>query len=258
VNDPAGSGYFFIQNKWNGCVIDIQGASPQQGTVLITFPMKLNGASNQLWKAPFPSPVSLPSSISYTNLGTGNGTTMSGSNECAYNMSLTIQQDGTCQFSGTYTNRGDTALSTAPGQDFGVCAVVHDMLNNPYVFVYGGYAVSAPQQGCTVTWGYKGVSQDIASNWASIALRSQATAGVQNNPPDKPTYFDIWNQMCGAVLASQGGNLGPFPWNSPPPPNVPFWGMCPDVPTGGVVASGPGPSGSKAAGWEPDGSSDSH
>src|ERR1035438_54619 len=40
VQDPAGSGYFFIMSKLNGNVIDVRGASTTAGTLLNAYPMK--------------------------------------------------------------------------------------------------------------------------------------------------------------------------------------------------------------------------
>jgi hypothetical protein len=50
VQDPAGSDYFFLQSRLNGNVIDILGASNQNGTLLDAWPQKQNGTDNQLWK----------------------------------------------------------------------------------------------------------------------------------------------------------------------------------------------------------------
>jgi hypothetical protein len=49
IPDPAGSGYYFIQSKLNGNVIDIQGASIQAGAALDAWPQKPSGNDNQLW-----------------------------------------------------------------------------------------------------------------------------------------------------------------------------------------------------------------
>ena len=51
VQDPAGSGYCFIQSKQNGWVIDILEADKRPGVGLDAYPMKLTGADNQLWQA---------------------------------------------------------------------------------------------------------------------------------------------------------------------------------------------------------------
>ena len=53
VPDPSDSGYYFIQNPLTGHVIDVQGASTTDGTLLDAYPMKAPGAldsSNQLWQ----------------------------------------------------------------------------------------------------------------------------------------------------------------------------------------------------------------
>jgi hypothetical protein len=262
VNDPAGSGYFFIQNQWNGCVIDIQGASTQRGTALVTFPMKLSGTANQLWKAPFPSPVWLPSSITFSNKGTGSGTALGGGNECAFNMNLTIQQDGSCQFSGTYTNRGDTFDSRAPGQDFGACLVVHDVVNNSYIFAYGCWIPSAPQQGSTAEWNFSGKSNIIAENWASIALRNQVSFGAKNNSTNRPFFQDVWNQLSAAIVSCGGEDISGYTLDNAPP-NVCFASSCQGLPeaAGGNVPSGHGGGGGPGGlplGWKPSGDGSSH
>jgi Ricin-type beta-trefoil lectin domain-like len=69
VRDPAGSGYYFIQNLAYGNVIDIMGASRQSGAGLDSFVLKLSDYDNQLWKpegGPFPPAVEMvtpPSNI---------------------------------------------------------------------------------------------------------------------------------------------------------------------------------------------------
>jgi hypothetical protein len=50
VADPAGSGYYFIKNKLCGNVIDIQGASTNDGALLDAYPQKSSANANQLWQ----------------------------------------------------------------------------------------------------------------------------------------------------------------------------------------------------------------
>jgi hypothetical protein len=60
IADPAGSGYFFIQNKLTGHVIDVSHNSTSAGALLDAFPLKLFGNANQLWaplQGTFPPPV---------------------------------------------------------------------------------------------------------------------------------------------------------------------------------------------------------
>jgi hypothetical protein len=60
MQDPGGSGDFFIVSKLNGYVIDIQGASTTAGAPLDAYPMKSAGTQNQLWSVvsgTFPSTV---------------------------------------------------------------------------------------------------------------------------------------------------------------------------------------------------------
>jgi len=61
LEDPSGSGYFFIMSKMNGNVIDISGGSTKSGALLDSYPPKTSGTDNQLWQVvggSFPSPVS--------------------------------------------------------------------------------------------------------------------------------------------------------------------------------------------------------
>jgi hypothetical protein len=50
VPDPAGSGYFFIKNKANGFVIDIEGDSMANGALLVVNPQNETGTDSQLWQ----------------------------------------------------------------------------------------------------------------------------------------------------------------------------------------------------------------
>jgi hypothetical protein len=230
VQDPAGSGYCFIQSQLdNDFVIDVQGASPQEKTALVGFPLKSTANDNQLWRATFPSTVALPSTLTF-EAGTGPDTTFSGSGECMYAISLTIQQDGTWCFSGTYTNRGDTDLSTAPSQYYATGFIVHDLAANGYGFIYSGYVYSAPTDGCNATWNNTGKSQLIADNWASIACRAQASNTVYNS-----TAGDINGAMQSAI-----SNVSP----QTPTPTIIFsgsnWFPAPPSGTGNVQSGNPG------------------
>jgi len=104
-----GSGWGFLESKLNGNVIDIQQASTQPGALLDAYPRKSSGNENQLWMpvgATFPE---LPTSLTWSNLGTGSGTTSSEATECSYTLNLTIQQDGTYHFWVVYKPRGYAA-----------------------------------------------------------------------------------------------------------------------------------------------------
>jgi hypothetical protein len=50
VPDPAGSGYFFIKNKANGFVIDIEGESTATGALLVVNQQNETGTDSQLWQ----------------------------------------------------------------------------------------------------------------------------------------------------------------------------------------------------------------
>jgi len=202
VQDPAGSGYCFIQSKLSGNVIDIVGQSKNPGVGLDAFPIKTTGNDNQLWEAvggAFPSPASLPPSLSWANLGTGPepATTSSGSTTCNYNVSLTIQQDGTSHFWGNYTNRAasEPIVPHSPNQSFGVSIVVHDLSGKGYSFSVGGNVPSAPQAGCTYQWDTTRKVQAIADNWNSIATRVQATYAYHNDT----SFADFLSEILKAV-----------------------------------------------------------
>lgn len=181
--DPAGSGYYFIRSKLSGNVIDIQGASTKSGVLLDVFPQKSSGNDNQLWMAVGGTFPELPSSMSWANLGTGPepNTTSSGSTKCNYTLNLTIQQDGTCRFWGSYTNRGDVPFITAPNQTFGVSIIVFDAHGKGYSFSRGGNVTSAPQNGSTNTWDITQKVQAIADNWDAIATRQYVDYGFHND-----------------------------------------------------------------------------
>jgi Ricin-type beta-trefoil lectin domain-like len=195
---PDGSsGWGFLESKLNGNVIDIQQASTQPGALLDAYPRKSSGNDNQLWMpvgAMFPE---LPTSLTWSNLGTGSGTTSSGATECSYTLNLTIQQDGTCRFWGKYTNRGDVPLITAASQTFGVAIVVFDLEGNGYSFAVGGQVPSAPQPGSTYSWDQTQTSAEIANNWNSIATRNYADYEYHN----QASLGDILSEIEAAINA---------------------------------------------------------
>jgi hypothetical protein len=263
IQDPAGSGYCFIQSQLNGYVLDVKGDSPQEGTPLTMQPIRSSGNDNQLWKASFPSVVGLTTTLTWINLGTAPGTAGSDATECAFWLNLQISQDGKCRFWGSYTNRGDTFLSTAPPQDFGVALVVHDLQGIGYAFCYGGFAWSAPQQGSTIQWDYTGHSKVITDNWASIVLRNQASfsysnqatqgAGFDGQGAPPGTTDTIFGLLQAAVSGAGGGSIGT---EFEPTKDTIFvgWGPIPST----TVQSGGNPGvagGSFPTGWEPSGDS---
>ena len=126
------------------------------------------------------SPVVVPPPEITWNFGTGSGTTSSGATECAYTLNLTLQSNGTCHFWGSYTNRGDVPIITAPAQTFGVSIVVLDANGNGYSFSAGGQVPSAPQSGSTYTWDQTTNSSAIAANWRAVAARNDAQYGYHN------------------------------------------------------------------------------
>jgi len=195
VVDPS---FYFIKSKLNGNVIDIEGASTTPGAGLDAYPQKSTNNNNQLWQcdgAAFPPLGNVPPIVNFLNLGTGTGTTSSGSTECAYEVNLVIQSDGTCHFWGSYTNRGDVPIITAPNQSFGVSIVVLDMNGKGYSFGTGGYLPSAPQAGSTETWNVTQKVQAIADNWEAIARRRQAVYSYHNDV----SFSDFLDEIGGAV-----------------------------------------------------------
>jgi len=250
VEDPAGSGYCFIQNATNpDNAIMVTG---QQDGALLGVDL-LTASHETLWKVDggsFPSTVSLPTTLEFT-CGTGSGTTGSGSGECAYYANLTIQRDGTCHFWGSYTNRGDTTF-TAPPQVFAVVMVVHNLVGVPYCFSYAGWVSSAPQPGSAETWDNTQTSSAITSDWASIASRNQASCGQSNMEPSG----DYTNDLVSQISTASAGAGGPSSVSAEI-----LFGLVPQFlmagygngPPGETVPSSPGPSGSLPGGWVPSG-----
>jgi ricin-type beta-trefoil lectin protein len=79
IPDPGGSGYFFLQNKLTGHVIDVSHNSTTDGAALDAFPLKLFGNDNQLWaplQGNFPPAVNMATPPS--NLGGFNQYVLSG------------------------------------------------------------------------------------------------------------------------------------------------------------------------------------
>jgi len=205
--DPKAPGYFVIKSALNGNVIDVRGASKTAGVLLDAYPQKSAGNDNQLWMpvgGSFPAPPKqLPSVLSWTNLGTGSNTTSGGSTECQYTVNLTIQQDGTCHFWGSYGNRGDVPIITAPNQTWQVSIVVLDSNGKGYAFITGGNAPSAPQSGWNPTWDKTQKIPAIANNWNAIAARHTCVYGYQND-----VSFLAWLEDIFDWLPSLIGDIG--------------------------------------------------
>ncbi len=207
VPDPAGSGYSFIRSKLSGNVIDIKGASKDSGAELTAYTQKTTGYDNQLWKVvdgAFPGPKY--TNISWGPSGTGpapnSGTVGSDGNQCAYQMSLSIQQDGTCTFSGYYQNRGDVWWGTAPPQSFVVAFFVFDTSGKAYSFSYSGEIPSAPQAGSLVTWSKTAKCPVIADNWYGIAAKNWGSTWWYNSWSES-----VW-QVLGEWVSDAASDFG--------------------------------------------------
>jgi len=151
-----------------------------------------------------------PSTMSWENLGTGSlsdsgNTAGSGANECQYQASLSIQQDGTCTFSGYYENRGDAFWGTAPPQAFIVAVIVLDKSGKGYAFTYSGQVPSAPQPGAVAQWNVTQNCPVIAENWGLIAARNQAAYYWKNNYDE--TIGDWLGGFAGSAVNWLEANL---------------------------------------------------
>jgi hypothetical protein len=205
--DPAGSGYFFIRSKLSGNVIDVQQASTKPGALLDAYTQRTSDYDNQLWKVVggnFPAPAW--TGISWGPLGTGpspnSSTIFTDGNECAYQMSASIRQDGTCTFSGYYQNRGDVWWGTAPPQAFVVAFLVYDTSGKIYSLSYSGACPSAPQNGSLVTWNFTGKSPLIAENWYPIAAKNSGRGYVWN------TYDESVGSVVSGWVTEAAKDLG--------------------------------------------------
>jgi hypothetical protein len=145
----------------------------------------------------FVLPHDLPEILIF-NHGTGTGTVNSGSTECSFNLNLMIQPNGVCQFSGNYTNRGDT-IGTAPNQSFGVAFIVLDLSNQGYSFGVGGNVPSAPQSGCNYTWNTTQTIASIRNNWASIAARNYGTGSCNTDASSVAILSEIISAVSSAA-----------------------------------------------------------
>jgi hypothetical protein len=143
------------------------------------------------------------SELSWTNLGTGSGTTSGGDTECSYTVNLTIQRDGTCRFWGSYTNRGNVPIITAPSQTFGVGIVVIDSHGKGYSFNAGGHVPSAPQPGSTYSWNKTEKSAAITANWDAIVTRHYAKYGYSNQASISDIFSEIEKAVQGVVQTAE-------------------------------------------------------
>jgi len=220
VQDPAGSGYCFIQCALTGLVITVEGASRQEGTGLHAWPLKSAGNDNQLWQAGFPSTVPLPTDLSFNGVGNAS--------DFSFAVSVIIQRDGACHFFGNLINRVD-----AP-QGFAVSMVVHDIMEAAYSFCQGGYALS----GSNNPWDFTGSSQVIADNWGAIVCRGQASYGSANavDPNTASTVMEVL--MQNAATEAGAGALGgaPYPIFDLYPDTI-YYGFGP-IPPGTMSVNG--------------------
>ena len=162
------------------------------------------------------SPAPLPfTKMSWGPWGTGplsdSATVGSGGNECQYQTSLSIQQDGTCNFSGYYENRGNWTfpnIGTAPPQAYVVAMIVLDAAGKAHTFTYSGEVPSAPQQGAVAQWNITHNCPTIAENWDSIAATNYATTYWYNSyDEDLGTVIGNWVNSALNWLGQNAGTI---------------------------------------------------
>jgi hypothetical protein len=143
--------------------------------------------------------------LSWGPEGTGSApnsnTIFGGGNECAYQVSATINQNGSCTFSGYYQNRGDVPWGTAPPQGFVVAFLVYDTTGKVYSLSYAGVVPSAPQNGSLVTWNVTQTCPIIAENWYSIAAKNHGGTYVWN------TYDETVWQVIGSWFSAAASDI---------------------------------------------------
>ncbi len=253
VQDPNGSGYCYLQNKELGLMIGTEGGSHDQGSKLVMVnPMA--GHDSQMWQAPFPDTIIVPTETDHLNLGSGTGYYGSDGTKCTVAVNVTLKNDGSCHFWGKFANCGDVPIFTAPPQNFAIALVVHDLVQSWYSFTVGGFANDLQN----VTWDAPGTSSFVQQNWISIALRYQCTLSFQNDEANSggdssagsANVSDIERLMQAAVQNGQGGNISG--WNIP---NIIYQEIIAPPPYSNVASGDePGVSGgSFPNGWQPSG-----
>ena len=151
--------------------------------------------------------------MSWGPCGTGplsdSATAGSGGNKCQYQVNLSIQQDGTCNFSGYYENRGDVWWGTAPPQAYAVAMIVLDEAGKGYAFTSSGEVPSAPQPGSVAQWNITQKCPIIAENWDSIAAKHYALYQWYNNYDESPLQvLDEWMGDVVTWLQQNAGTIG--------------------------------------------------
>ena len=189
----------------------LESASPTHAGTSWDFALQVASTSG----APLPF-----TKMSWGPSGTGplsdSATVGSGGNECQYQVSVSIQQNGNCTFSGYYENRGNWTfpnIGTAPPQGFIVGLVVLDAAGRGYTFSYAGDVPSAPQPGATVQWNITKNNPAIAQNWDSIAAKNFAQ-GFWYNRYDE-SFWDVIGQVAGDVAQAASSILNWIEQNGP-------------------------------------------
>jgi hypothetical protein len=126
-------------------------------------------------------------------------TVCSGGNTCAYQVSLLINQDGSCTFQGLYQNRGDVFWGTAPNQNYSIGFVVSGGSGQGYAFTQSGNVPSAPQSGSLITFNTTQNCDVIAENWYPIVANNFAHCGCSNSWSESP--FTVIGQLVGSLAS---------------------------------------------------------
>jgi hypothetical protein len=236
----------------------LESASPTHAATSVDFALQVTSASG----APLPF-----TKMSWGPSGTGplsdSATVGSGGNECQFQVSLSIQQDGTCSFSGYYENRGNWTfpnIGTAPPQAYVVAMIVLDAAGKGYTFTYSGEVPSAPQQGAVAQWNITQNCPVIAENWDSIAAKNYASYYWYNNYDESPLQvLGGWAGSALNWLQQNAGTIEEFvsifleafsggDGSDTTQVVIPRAPLPAGVPTGAAASAGGGSSGPQASG----------
>jgi hypothetical protein len=165
------------------------------------FTVSSAGPESALWGSAFqignyPDQITLNAGTAAHTISYGGGHALGvNPNQAQFFATLVLNSNGSCTFSGTYTNNGSIPVLTAYAQNYSVAIVI--MADGiPFAFEHSGTAQNANHD----SWSVTTTNNQIAAFWPAI-VTGTARANSTNNAPPAGILSAVWGALGDLVSA---------------------------------------------------------
>jgi len=127
----------------------------------------------------YPGQITLNAGTPSNTISFGGGNALGlDPNQAQFYATLVLKSDGSCTYSGTYTNNGSLPVADGPPQTYSVAIVVLAG-GTPFAFEHGGTAQNANHD----SWNVSTTSRQVAAYWPWIATGTSSAHGTNQTSP---------------------------------------------------------------------------